>query len=95
MLVFIYIYVYKYVYIHIYKSNIIYWFRGFCSHPLFISFVLGLPNYTVGNQAPTITSSVTNGEKKMEQKPSPVSSTPTTKKVKAISYFENIVKLLN
>lgn len=40
----------------------------------------GLPNYTVGNQAPTITSSVTNGEKKMEQKPSPVSSTPTAKK---------------
>lgn len=60
--------------------------------------MIGLPNYTVGNQAPTITSSVTNGEKKMEQKPSPVSSTPTTKKVKAISnfknnncYFENIV----
>lgn len=45
--------------------------------------MIGLPNYTVGNQAPTIiTSSVTNGEKKMEQKPSPVSSTPTAKKVR-------------
>lgn len=53
------------------------------------SFMTGLPNYTVGNQAPTITSSVTNGEKKMEQKPSPVSSTPTTKKVKAVSNFKN------
>ncbi|XP_035211709.1 bromodomain-containing protein 3-like isoform X1 [Stegodyphus dumicola] len=40
----------------------------------------GLPNYTVGNQAPAVTPSVTNGEKKMEQKPSPISSTPTTKK---------------
>lgn len=52
----------------------------FCS--MFIYILIGLPNYTVGNQAPTITSSVTNGEKKMEQKTSPVSSTPTTKKVK-------------
>nr|XP_042899942.1 bromodomain-containing protein 3 isoform X2 [Parasteatoda tepidariorum] len=43
----------------------------------------GLPNYTVGNQTPVATA-VTNGEKKMEQKPSPVSNiTPTTKKVES------------
>ncbi|GFV90964.1 bromodomain-containing protein 4 [Trichonephila clavipes] len=41
----------------------------------------GLPNYTVGNQ--TSTNAVTNGEKKMERKPSPVSSVPTTKKVES------------
>ncbi|GFU61516.1 bromodomain-containing protein 2 [Nephila pilipes] len=41
----------------------------------------GLPNYTVGNQ--TSTNAVTNGEKKMDQKPSPVSSVPTTKKVES------------
>lgn len=56
----------------------------FYSISILFFFMIGLPNYTVGNQAPTITTSVTNGEKKMEQKPSPVSSTPTTKKVKAV-----------
>ncbi|XP_055938364.1 bromodomain-containing protein 3-like isoform X2 [Argiope bruennichi] len=43
----------------------------------------GLPNYTVGNQTTTNNSAVTNGEKKMENRPSPASSVPATKKVES------------
>ncbi|CAL1262520.1 unnamed protein product [Larinioides sclopetarius] len=43
----------------------------------------GLPNYTVGNQTSTNNNAVTNGEKKMENRPSPVSSVPATKKVES------------